>query len=81
MITSETLQLLRCPETLQRLQPATEAQLKDIQQRVAAGTLKNRGGKAVTDSLDEALVREDGKILYPVRQNIPVLLIEEGIAI
>jgi uncharacterized protein YbaR (Trm112 family) len=31
--------------------------------------------------VDGGLVREDGRILYPIRQRIPVLLVDEGIAL
>ena len=30
---------------------------------------------------DAALVREDGRVAYPVRDGIPVLIAEEGIAL
>jgi uncharacterized protein len=33
----------------------------------------------VTEPLDGGLVRADQKILYPIRENIPVMLIDEGI--
>jgi uncharacterized protein len=33
----------------------------------------------VTELLDGGLVRSDRKILYPIREDIPVMLIEEGI--
>ena len=29
----------------------------------------------------DALIREDGTVLYPVREGIPVLLVEEGIVL
>jgi uncharacterized protein YbaR (Trm112 family) len=31
--------------------------------------------------LDAALVRDDGRIAYPIRDGIPVLIAEEGIAL
>ena len=36
-------------------------------------------GEAVESAISEALVREDGKVLYPVDDGIPVMLIEESI--
>ena len=37
------------------------------------------GGAAVERTLEAGLVREDGLIVYPIRDGIPVLLIDEGI--
>ena len=36
-------------------------------------------GKARQEPLLEALLREDGRILYPVEDGIPVMLIEESV--
>ncbi len=33
----------------------------------------------MADPIDEGLVREDAKILYPVREDIPIMLIDEAI--
>jgi len=35
----------------------------------------------VSEKLDGGLIRADRKILYPIREDIPVMLIEEGIPI
>jgi uncharacterized protein YbaR (Trm112 family) len=35
----------------------------------------------VTGRLEAGLVRADGKVLYPIRDGIPVMLVEEGIAL
>jgi uncharacterized protein YbaR (Trm112 family) len=35
----------------------------------------------VSEKLDGGLLRADRKILYPVREDIPVMLIEEGIPV
>jgi uncharacterized protein YbaR (Trm112 family) len=37
------------------------------------------GGEGVKDSLQEALITEDNKVIYPVQDDIPVLLEEMGI--
>ena len=50
-----------------------------INGEIAAGTLRNRGGATVETDIAEALLREDGKILYLVDDGIPVMLIEESI--
>ena len=41
--------------------------------------LRNLGGERVTSPIAEGLVREDGRILYPIDDGIPVMLIEESI--
>ena len=50
-----------------------------LNERVSAGTLKNRAGKPVAVALDSGLIRDDGKFLYPVRKDIPVMLVAEAI--
>ncbi len=46
--------------------------------RIAAGQVKNRGGQAVSTPVKEGLVRADGKYLYVVDDDIPVMLIDEA---
>jgi uncharacterized protein YbaR (Trm112 family) len=79
MIDPELLAILCCPETHQPLALAPEAQIEQLNRQIAAGHVKNRGGQAVADKLDGGLVRQDGKFLYPVRQEIPIMLVEEAI--
>lgn len=79
MIDKDLLSILACPETHQPLREAAEADLAAVNARIAAGGLANVGGKAVAEALQAGLVREDGKRIYPVKDGIPVLLIDEGI--
>lgn len=79
MIDKELLEILACPETHQPLEEADAALLETVNAKVASGAAKNRGGEAVTEALEGGLVREDGKVVYPIRDQIPVLLIDEGI--
>jgi uncharacterized protein YbaR (Trm112 family) len=78
-VSSELLEILVCPETRQPVSPASEEVLSSLNDEIKAERLKNRGGERVTTSLTEGLVRKDGKILYPVDDGIPVMLIEESI--
>ena len=73
------LEIICCPETYQTLKLADTELVTELNQRVQKGVLLSRSGEDVKEKIDEGLIREDGKILYPVRQNIPTLLIEQGI--
>lgn len=79
MINEALLKILVCPETKQPVKPADDAMLNRINRSIQAGTVKTRNGSLVTDKLDEGLVREDGKFLYAIRNNIPIMLIDEAI--
>lgn len=79
MIDKELLAILACPETHQPLSVADAALLARVNARIKSGGLKNVGGTAVTEPLAAGLVRQDGRIVYPIRDEIPVLLIDEGL--
>ncbi len=79
MINPELLRILCCPETHQALRSAEPALVERVNADISNGTLKNRAGQPVREKLDEGLVRSDGKFLYPVRENIPVMLVDEAI--
>jgi uncharacterized protein len=78
-IDKDLLAILCCPDTKQAVSLAEESLIQKLNAAVARGELKNVGKRSVSAELDAGLVRADRKILYPVRDNIPVMLIEEGI--
>ncbi len=78
-VSPELLEILVCPETRQRVRPASTEILEKLNAEIEAGRLRNRGGELVSKPITEGLVREDGKVLYPVDDGIPVMLIEESI--
>jgi uncharacterized protein YbaR (Trm112 family) len=79
MIDRELLEILVCPETKQPVQLAEAAMVDRINAAIARGGVTNRGGDAVTEGISGGLVREDGKLLYPIRDDIPIMLIDEAI--
>ncbi len=81
MIDSTLLEILVCPETKQPVSMADAAVLDRVNADIERGILRNRGGEVVTARLEAGLIREDGKVVYPVVDEIPVMLIDESIAL
>lgn len=79
MVNSTLLEILACPETKQKVVLLDEARVAKINQSISAGLLLNRSQKKVDQNIDGALVRADGKFCYPIRNDIPVMLIDESI--
>ncbi len=75
------LGILCCPITHKGLAPARGDLLKKVNASIAARRLANREGETLSEALGEALVTDDGKLLYPVRDGIPVLLESESIGL
>ena len=72
------LDIICCPVTRTPLELLPERELAELNQRVAAGRIKNRDDAVVTEPLDQALVTRAGKLIYPVRDGIPVLLEDQA---
>ena len=79
MLDPNFLKILVCPETHQTLQLADERLVDELNERVDRGDLSNQAGTQIEKRLEGGLVREDGKILYPIVDGIPTLLSDEAI--
>ncbi len=79
MIDKDFLKILVCPETAQSLSVLDSEALKLLNDKIAKGQLANRSGMAISEQVDAALIREDGEYLYLVRDDIPIMLIEEAV--
>jgi uncharacterized protein YbaR (Trm112 family) len=77
----ELLKILACPKTHQSLTEASADVLGQVNGAIEGGGAQNIGGEALHEVLEAGLVREDGKVVYPIRDGIPVLLIDEGILV
>ena len=75
------LAILRCPITHKGLGVAKNDLLDRVNAAIAAGELSNRDGTVLSEALDEALVTDDEKLIYPVANGIPVLLEGESISL
>jgi uncharacterized protein YbaR (Trm112 family) len=78
MIDQELLQILACPENKTPVRLATDAEIEAVNARIRAGGVKSRGGADV-EPIDGGLIREDGRYLYAIRDDIPIMLIDEAI--
>ena len=78
-INQQLLDILACPETKEPVVLADDVLIARLNAAIEAGTLKNRIGENITEKIDGGLVRQDQKYLYPVRDDIPIMLIDEGI--
>ena len=79
MIDPDLLKILCCPETHQEVRLAEPVVIEKLNAQIAAGKLANRAGQPVKEEIEGGLIRADGKLLYPIRRNIPVMLVDEGI--
>ena len=79
MVDQELLDMLCCPETKEDVSLAEAGVITEVNRRIEAGQLKNRGGEPVKEKMEAGLVRADRKYLYPIREDIPIMLIDEAI--
>ncbi|MDH4226025.1 MAG: hypothetical protein OEW12_10305 [Deltaproteobacteria bacterium] len=79
MIDPKLLEILACPETKEPVSLAPQELVDTVNKAINGGKVVNRGGNPVKEPLDGAILRADGKVLYPIRDEIPIMLIEEAI--
>lgn len=78
-VDQELLSILVCPENKTPVALADDNLVGKINGAIEAGTLKNRAGEKVEEPIGAGLVREDKAFLYPIRDDIPIMLIDESI--
>jgi uncharacterized protein YbaR (Trm112 family) len=78
MLDRALLDSVCCPVTRSPLELLPEHELARLNERIASGHIKNRDYAVVAEPLDQALVTRSGKLVYPVRDGIPVLLEDQA---
>ena len=79
MVDQELLDILVCPENKSPVKLIDDDTLAKINDAVQEKALKNRAGEPVEEPLDAGLLREDAAYCYPIRDDIPIMLIDESI--
>lgn len=72
------LDIICCPVTRSSLELLPERELAALNELIRERQIKNREDTVVDQPLDEALVTRSGKLIYPVRDGIPVLLEDQA---
>ena len=74
------LDILACPATRQPLAMLESRGLAALNQAIGGGAIRRVDDTPQAETLREALVTRDRKLVYRIDDGIPVLLVEEGIA-
>jgi uncharacterized protein len=79
MLNPELLALLVCPETHQDVSLATPDEIAQLNAAIGRGQVRTVAGAVVAEPAQAALIRIDRAVAYPVRDDIPVMLVAEGL--
>lgn len=74
------LSLLRCPRTGGRLALAGPEALTELNDSARKGKLVSVSGQEVQEPLEAALISVCGHWLYPVREGVPMLLVDQALS-
>jgi uncharacterized protein YbaR (Trm112 family) len=78
-VNGKLLEILCCPVSKTPLTVLGRQKLEKLNKAIENGEALYVGGEKVTQPLQEGLITEDGKVIYPVQDDIPILLEEKGI--
>lgn len=75
------LDILCCPATKQPLRPLTRTELDALNRAIASGGARTAAQAAVDAGLAAGLITADGKRVYRIDDDIPVMLADEAIMV
>ena len=78
-VAGNLLEILCCPVSKTPLMVLNQQRLDKLNTAIETGDALYVNGDKITTPLSEALITEDGKLVYPVEEDIPLLLQEKGI--
>ena len=78
-ISDDLLEILCCPRTKVPVRLLPQDQLEELNAKIAEGAVKYHDGSAVGKPLQEGLITEDEQVVYRIDDDIPVMLVDQGI--
>ncbi len=78
-IDAEFLEILVCPETKEPLREADPVTVSHLNELIESDNLVDRSGEKISLKIEGGLVPRSGGRLYPIREGIPILLVESSI--
>ena len=79
-ISEDLLEILCCPQTKVPVEVLSAEKLEKLNAEIAAGNVKYVDESAVDQPLQEGLITEDSQTVYRIDDDIPVMLVDRGIA-
>ena len=77
----QLLAILCCPENKEAVSLLDQEKLQILNEKITMGELQNKSGSLVKERLEGALLRADQAVAYPIRDGIPIMLIDEGLVV
>jgi uncharacterized protein len=79
MIDRRLLDILCCPVTKSPLRYLSAGELDAFNNAIAEGKLRTEAGTALTTAVTAGLITRDGRTIYRIEDDIPVMLGDEAI--
>jgi uncharacterized protein YbaR (Trm112 family) len=73
------LDILCCPATKVPVRPLARNELEALNKAIAAGGVQTTAAAPVSTSVHAGLITNDGKLIYRIEDDIPVMLVDEAI--
>ncbi len=80
-INRRLLEILVCPITKLPLSMVTESKLDKLNALISNSDLQTMDGNIISESLQEALITTNNKMIYRIENDIPILLEDQGISV
>ena len=74
------LDILCCPATKVPVRPLAKGELDSLNRSIAGGGVQTVDHAVVSNALQSGLITTDGKLIYRIEDDIPVMLANEAIA-